>query len=132
MPTKCNAFTTDQKLQFEPAGRPRVEADFSADHVSNDAGGLLLCDVDLRLGLTRRTAECFSDYRNADFVEHTNEQMLARIQDQAVLPQAGTGECLEGHLLAGSRGTSRGPALGTRSGDVPWGRALLTPSRRRC
>ena len=108
-----------------------ARADFSAGHVSNDAGGLLLREVDLRLGLTLRTVKCFTDYQNADWVEHTNEQ-LARIQDQLVLPQAGTGECLEGHLLAGSRGTSRGPALGTRSGDVPWGRALLTPSRRRC
>jgi hypothetical protein len=36
--------------------------------ISSDAGGLLLREVDLRLGLTARLAECFVDYRNPESI----------------------------------------------------------------
>ena len=67
---------TLNKLELEPLGKRRVEADFSAGHVSSDAGGVLLREVDLRLRLTDRLAECFTDYRNPDLIEHTVAQLL--------------------------------------------------------
>ncbi len=69
---------TMNKLELEPLGRRRVEIDFSAGQVSSDAGGLLLREVDQRLGLTQRLANCFTDFRNSDLVTHSVRELLAQ------------------------------------------------------
>ena len=38
--------------------------------MSSDGGGLMLREVDRRIGLTERLARCFVDYRNPSSVEH--------------------------------------------------------------
>lgn len=107
MPTQCNESRDKQKLEFTPIGNRRVEADFSAGQVSSDGGGLLLREVDQRLGLTRRMAECFSDHRDPDLVEHTVEQLLA----QRIYGLALGYEDLNDH-----HGLSRDPLLATLVG----------------
>lgn len=68
----------EKKLTLPSLGRRSVEVDFSAGQVSSDGGGLLLREVDRRLNLTGRLAECFVDFRNPELIEHSVEQMLAQ------------------------------------------------------
>jgi hypothetical protein len=65
-------------LLFQDLGERKVVADFSGGLLSTDAGALLLRQVDAHLGLTRKLAECFQDGRNAVWVEHSVQQMLAQ------------------------------------------------------
>ena len=52
--------------------------DFSGGLLSSDGGVLLLRQIDRGLGLTRHLAGCFRDTRNALFVDHSVEQLLAQ------------------------------------------------------
>ena len=56
------------QMEFQGLGRRRVEADFAGGHVTSDGGALLLRELDLRLGLCRRFAQCFTDHRDRRFV----------------------------------------------------------------
>lgn len=71
--------TTDcyqQTFAFQALGSRRVEADFSGGHLSSDGGGLLLREVDRRMGLCAKLAKCFTDRRQPDRVEHALPVLL--------------------------------------------------------
>lgn len=72
------AHVTTSKLELEPLGRRRVEADFSAGRVSSDGGALVLREVDERVRLTERLANCFTDHRNQNLITHEVREMLAQ------------------------------------------------------
>ena len=72
--TECR----NQPLLFQDLGSRKVVADFSGGTLSSDGGVLLLRQVDLSLGLTRRLAGCFGDQRNPIFVEHSVPELLAQ------------------------------------------------------
>jgi hypothetical protein len=56
-----------------------VVADFSAGRLSPDAGGvLLLREVAERSGLLRRFAECFTDHRDPERIEHTVLELVTQ------------------------------------------------------
>jgi hypothetical protein len=75
----------DQPLLFQDLGSRQVVADFSGGTLSSDGGVLLLREVDRRLGLTRELAECFTDLRDARFVDHQLPALLAqRLQGLAL------------------------------------------------
>ena len=46
--------------------------------MSSDGGGVLLREVDQRIGLTERLAGCFVDHRNPSSVEHDVRTLLAQ------------------------------------------------------
>jgi len=52
-----------------------VQAAFDGGHISSDGGALLLREVDRRFGITKRLAQCFTDYRRDDLVEHSVLQL---------------------------------------------------------
>jgi Transposase DDE domain group 1 len=56
----------------------RVEASFSAGQVSSEGGSLLLREVDRKIVLIDRLANCFTDTRSQDRVEHALPEMLAQ------------------------------------------------------
>jgi hypothetical protein len=66
MSTEC----TQVQMEFQGLGRRNVHAAFDGGHVSSDGGALLLREMDARLNLCARFAGCFTDYRDARFVEH--------------------------------------------------------------
>jgi hypothetical protein len=66
MRTECTAG----QLVFQACGRRKVVAAFDGGHVTSDGGALLLREVDDRLGVTARLAECFTDYRDPELIEH--------------------------------------------------------------
>ena len=74
MATQCSGT----QLEFHPFGRRLVTARFDGGRMSSDGGGLLLREVDKRIGMTERLAECFRDYRNPSSVEHDVRTLLAQ------------------------------------------------------
>lgn len=72
--TDCN----DQPLLFQDLHCRKVVADFSGGTLSSDGGVLLLRQVDTNLGVTMALADCFADYRNQIFVDHSVRELLAQ------------------------------------------------------
>jgi hypothetical protein len=70
-----------------------VEAAFDGGRQTSDAGLLLLREVSERTGLLRRFADCFTDYRRQDLVEHTVKELVS----QRVLAQVQGYEDLNDH-----------------------------------
>ncbi|MCP4444542.1 MAG: hypothetical protein GY811_04255 [Myxococcales bacterium] len=64
--------------QIGSGGRRRLDVDFSAGQVSRDGGGPVLRSADQRLRLSQRLADCFTDHRRADLVDHTVQELLAQ------------------------------------------------------
>ena len=74
----CSTECRNQPLLFQELDSRKVVVDFSGGTLSSDGGVLLLRQVDLHLGLTRRLAECFGDQRDPVFVEHSVPELLAQ------------------------------------------------------
>ena len=74
MPTQC----TPTQLQFHALGRRDVIGRFDGGRITADAGGVLLRETDLRLGVLDRLARCFSDHRNPNSVEHSVRSLVAQ------------------------------------------------------
>jgi len=74
MQTQC----TTQKLSFKDLGERRVEAQFTADRITTDTGGLLIREVAEKMSLFEKVANCFTDYRDPDRREHEVNQLLAQ------------------------------------------------------
>jgi len=74
MKTECNPT----QLEFHALGRREVIGRFDGGRITSDAGGLLLREVDQRLGLLARLGACFSDYRNPNSVEHSVQALVAQ------------------------------------------------------
>ena len=69
---------TPIQLEFLPLGRRKVTARFDGGRLSSDAGGMLLGEVDARIGLLDRVAQCFQDYRDPEAVEHSVRDLVAQ------------------------------------------------------
>lgn len=72
MITEC----TPVQMEFQGLGKRKVVASFDGGHLSSDGGALLLRELDSRLNITDRFAACFTDYRDAELVEHTLPTLL--------------------------------------------------------
>ena len=72
MKTECNL----KQLEFQGIGRRAVVGKFDGGNITSDAGGLLLREVDDRLKVSKRCAECFTDYRNGKSIEHEVEELV--------------------------------------------------------
>ena len=55
---------------FAPVEGRRVEASFDGGMITSDAGGLLLGSTDRAIGLIERFAQCFTDHRDPELIEH--------------------------------------------------------------
>jgi len=72
--TECNR----QPLLFSSLGRKKIVADFTGGTLTSDAGGLLLREVDRRLGLIDGLAECLTDPRDPAKIRHDLRTLLAQ------------------------------------------------------
>ena len=118
-----------QPLLFNDLGPRRVEADFSAGHLSSDGGLLLLRQIDEGLGISRTLASCFHDHRDPRFTEHSLRELLA----QRLLGVAAGYEDLNDHdrlrldpLFAVCAG--KADPLGMNRAERDQGKALASPS----
>lgn len=72
--TECNR----QPLLFSSLGPQKVVADFDGGRLTSDAGGLLLREVDRRIGLTSALAACIADRRDPARITHELHTLLAQ------------------------------------------------------
>ena len=56
----------------------RRPCEFSSERLTSDGGSVLLREVERRIRLLRRFADCFDDGRDRERVEHTVEEMVAQ------------------------------------------------------
>lgn len=74
MSTECNPT----QLEFHPLGKRQVIGRFDGGRITSDGGGLLLREVDRRIGLLDRLAQCFRDHRNPGSIEHEVGSLVAQ------------------------------------------------------
>jgi hypothetical protein len=70
--TEC----TTPDLPFEPLGSREVLARFDGGHVTSDAGGLLLRQLEAKFRFVEQFARCFTDHRDPKRIEHTLLELL--------------------------------------------------------
>jgi hypothetical protein len=66
MRTEC----TKSYRSFQALGRREIVADFSGGTITTDGGALLLREVEQRTAVLHRFAQCFTDYRQENRIEH--------------------------------------------------------------
>jgi len=74
MRTECIA----DLFGFAPVEGRRVEASFDGGVITSDAGGLLLGSTDRTIGLIDRFAQCFTDHRDPELIEHTVRTLVGQ------------------------------------------------------
>lgn len=74
MKTQC----IQEQMAFQQLGRREVIGRFDGGKISSDAGGLLLREVEERLGIVKRFSECFRDYREPQRIEHSVESLISQ------------------------------------------------------
>ena len=56
----------------------KVIANFDGGKITSDAGIILIAELDEKLKITDRFAECFQDYRNSSYIDYSVHQLLAQ------------------------------------------------------
>ena len=74
MNTEC----IPDQLEFHGPGRRQIVGRFDGGRLTSDGGGLLLREVDQRIGLLDRVGACFRDYRVQESVEHPVRDLVAQ------------------------------------------------------
>jgi hypothetical protein len=74
--TQATTECKQQTFDFQELGSRRVEVDFTGGHLSSDGGVLLLREVDASMRLCEKLAQCFTDFRDQDYVEHALPVLL--------------------------------------------------------
>lgn len=72
--TECSA----ERYSFGQLDRRQVVADFSGGQLSSDGGLVLVSEIDRRLEISERVAECFTDYRDPARVQHELRDLVAQ------------------------------------------------------
>src|SRR5690349_15066103 len=67
-----------QQYEFHELGDREVVGRFDGGDITSDGGGLLLREVELRTGILRDFAACFTDHRDPESVEHTVFDLVAQ------------------------------------------------------
>lgn len=70
--TQC----TQPLFDFQPLDKREVVARFDGGKVTSDAGGLLLREVEAKFGFIAQFAQCFTDFRDPECIEHTLPELL--------------------------------------------------------
>jgi hypothetical protein len=74
MQTQC----TQESFEFHPFSKRQVKAGFDGGAITSDAGGLLLREVEKRTGIISQFADCFTDHREPERIEHTVKELVAQ------------------------------------------------------
>lgn len=74
MSTEC----TQIEMGFHGLKKREIRGQFNGGAISSDGGGLLLREVDKRIGLIKQFAGCFTDYRDPDLIEHRLEELVGQ------------------------------------------------------
>jgi hypothetical protein len=72
--TECNQKT----FAFQSLKRRKVVARFDGGNITSDCGAVLLRETELRTRIVKQFADCFTDYRDPDLIEHTVQDLIAQ------------------------------------------------------
>ena len=70
--------TLPDRLNFGRIKGREVIANFSGGRITSDGGIVLLVELDKKLKITARFAQCFRDYRDSAQVNYSVHQLLAQ------------------------------------------------------
>ena len=73
-----SAQSNTERLKFGDLGRREVVAGFDGGTITSDGGGLLLREVEEKVGLIRKLADCFIDHRDPRYTEFSVEELLSQ------------------------------------------------------
>lgn len=74
MATEC----IQKSFGFHPLRNRQIRAQFDGGAITTEGGGLLLREVEKRIGMVHQFAACFRDYRDPDLIDHTVEELVAQ------------------------------------------------------
>ena len=66
------------QLNFGNLNGRQVIANFEGGKITSDAGIILMAELDQKLKITARFAECFRDYRNSSYLDYSVHELLAQ------------------------------------------------------
>ena len=68
----------EQRWLFQELGNRKVEVDFGGGYLSSDGGGLILRELERHSALLRDFSDCFVDYRNPRYIEHSVRELVSQ------------------------------------------------------
>ena len=74
MQTECSTVAFD----FQPHEKRDVRGIFDGGAITSDGGALLLREVEAKLRILGRFAECFTDHRDPELIEHSVGDLVAQ------------------------------------------------------
>jgi len=74
MQTQCNT----ERANFQPHFNKDVVGLFNGGAITSDAGALLLREVEAKQKTIQRFAQCFTDHRNPELIEHRVDELVAQ------------------------------------------------------
>ena len=74
MKAHCNQKT----FEFQAENSRKIVAHFNGGNISSDAGGVLLKQTEQATGIITQFADCFTDHRDPDLLEHTVEELISQ------------------------------------------------------
>ncbi len=77
MTPSSTKFIANQ-LNFGSFKGRKVIADFSGGRITSDAGIIWLAELDKKLKITAKFAECFRDYRDSSYTDYSVHQLLSQ------------------------------------------------------
>jgi len=72
--TECN----QDFFQFHPLNQREIRGKFDGGSISSDGGSLVLREVEKRTGIIAQFADCFTDFRKPELVEHTVAELVGQ------------------------------------------------------
>lgn len=72
--TEC----TKKRYQFQALGRKEILTNFDGGTITSEGGGMLLREVEKRTNILGRFAQCFTDHRNQDLIEHSVMDLVSQ------------------------------------------------------
>ena len=67
-----------QVINFSKPKGKEIIANFEGGLITSDAGIIWIGELDKKLGITEKFANCFRDYRHPSYVDYSVHQLLAQ------------------------------------------------------
>jgi hypothetical protein len=66
------------QLNFGTLNGRKIVANFEGGRITSDAGIVLIAELDKKLEITARFAQCFQDYRHKSYIDYSVHELLAQ------------------------------------------------------
>jgi len=76
--TPSSTECSPNQLNIGTLNGRKIIANFEGGRITSDAGIILIAELDKKLKITARLAECFQDYRHKSYVDYSVHKLLAQ------------------------------------------------------